>query len=266
MRNRKILLYALLMLTTVACTKVIQIDVKDTDIKYVIEGIVTNETGSCSVDISRSKNFRENNEFEKVTGAVVSITDNGQPFSLTESAPGKYMSSSVVGVPGHYYEMHVTIGDQNFTSTCTMPLPVIMDSLYVSRGPFGEFKFATIKYTDPAGIKNGYRFVQYVNGVKEPTIFWESDEFTDGQIVIMQLDASADEKDDPRNIKTGDEVTVEMQTLDEPVFLYWYSLRADGGNGEGFSAAPSNPTSNITGGALGYFSAHTVYHSTVIAE
>jgi len=119
--------------------------------------------------------------------------------------------------------LDVTIGDHIFTSTCTMPLPVIMDSLYVSRGPFGEFKFATIKYTDPAGIKNGYRFVQYVNGVKEPTIFWESDEFTDGQIVIMQLDASADEKDDPRNIKSGDEVTVEMQTLDEPVFLYWYT-------------------------------------------
>ena len=56
-----------------------------------------------------------------------------------------------------------------------------MDTIYISRGPFGQYKFATISYTDPAGINNGYRFIQYVNGVKEPTIFWENDEFTDGQ-------------------------------------------------------------------------------------
>jgi hypothetical protein len=140
-----------------------------------------------------------------------------------------------------------------------------MDTLYISKGPFGQFKFATLSYTDPAGINNGYRFVQYVNRIKEPTIFWKNDEFTDGQKTLMQLDASGDKKDDPRNIKTGDEVIVEMLCLDEPVYKFWYTLRAGGGDGSANTAAPGNPVGNIQGGALGYFSAHTLDRKKVIA-
>ena len=162
-------------------------------------------------------------------------------------------------------ELKVSIGEEIFTASCTMPAPVDMDSLYVSKGPFGQFKFATIAYNDPAGVDNGYRFIQYVNGVKEPTIFWDNDEFTDGQFNITQLDASADEKDDPRNIKSGDEVTVDMLSLDKDIFKYWYSMRANGGTGESNTAAPANPITNISGGALGYFSAHAITRKTVVS-
>jgi hypothetical protein len=254
------------LLFMMSCTKVIDIDVRDSDIKYVIEGVVTNEPGVCSVFISRSKNFDQPNDFEKVSDATVRIFDNNNAFELTETSAGKYENINVVGTPGHLYRLEVSVNGQTFTSSCRMPEPVKMDSLYVSRGPFGQFNFATVTYTDPVSINNGYRFVQYVNGVKEPTIFWENDEFTDGLTITMQLDASADEKDDPRNIKSGDEVRIEMQTIDESVFEFWYSLRSGGGDGEGFSAAPSNPLTNISGGALGYFSAHAVNRRSVIAQ
>ncbi len=146
-----------------------------------------------------------------------------------------------------------------------MPQPVVMDTLYISPGPFGQFKFASVAYTDPAGINNGYRFVQYLNGAKDPRIFWENDEFNDGERVVIQLDTGVDEKDDPRNIKSGDEVRIEMLSLDEAIYKYWYSLRSGGGDGSGNTAAPANPLTNIIGGALGYFSAHTVHRKTVIA-
>ena len=248
-----------------SCTKVIDIKVRDSDIQYLIEGVITNEPGICRVLISQTKNFNENNDFNKVGGAVVKVTDNGQEFILEETGPGEYSTSLINGTPGHVYALDISINGLLFSSTSVMPEPVQMDSLYIAKGPFGQFKFATIRYTDPAGINNGYRFVQYVNGVKEPTIFWEDDEFTDGQKTIMQLDASADEKDDPRNIKSGDLVMVEMQAVDDPVFHFWYSLRAGGGNGEGITASPANPVTNIQGGALGYFSAHTVNRKQVIA-
>jgi len=249
----------------VSCSKVIDIDVRQADVKYVIEGMITNEPGNCLVQIGRSKNFNERNDFEKISGAAVHVFDNDEVFELQETEPGRYENALLNGVPGHNYRLEVVVDGQTFNSSSTMPQLVTMDSLYVSRGPFGQFKFATIIYSDPAGANNGYRFVQYVNGVKEPTVFWENDEFTDGQSVTLQLDASADEKDDPRNIKTGDEVLVVMQTVDEPVFEFWYSLRAGGGDGDGFAAAPSNPLTNIVGGALGYFSAHTVDRRTVVA-
>ena len=265
MNSLNIISIALITSFFASCTKVIDIKVRDSETKYVIEGVISNELQNCKVYVSQTKNFNENNDFPKIDNAVVKITDNGNVIELTRSGPGVYETSLINGTPGHTYELSVEIDGTVFTSFSTMPQPVAIDSLYISRGPFGEFKFATVKYTDPANTENGYRFVQYVNGVKEPTVFWDDDEFTNGDIVINQLDASADEKDDPRNIKSGDEVTVEMLTIDQQVLKYWRSLRSDGGDGEGSSAAPANPLTNITGGALGYFSAHTVSRKTIIA-
>ena len=74
-----------------------------------------------------------------------------------------------------------------------------------------------------------------------------------------------DEQDDPRNIKSGDRVTIEMQCIDEIVYRYWSTVKAGGGDGDGNTAAPANPITNIKGGALGYFSAHTVSRKAVIA-
>ena len=260
----KVILVAVL-LCFISCQKVIELELRDTEIKYVIEGIVTNEPGPSKVYVSQSRNFNENNQFERISSAVVSISDNGVEKVLAETEPGLYETQLIQGEPGHFYQLRVAVNGQTFTASCTMPQPVLMDTLYVSPGPFGQYKFATLYYTDPGGVNNGYRFIQYVNGVKEPTIFWEDDEFTDGQSVYMQLDVSASEKDDPRNIKTGDEVMVEMLCLDDPVYQFWYTMRTGGGDGNDNSASPANPITNITGGAMGYFSAHTISRKSVIA-
>lgn len=257
--------YVMISLLLFSCNKVIEIKLRDTETKYVIEGVITNEPGICKVVVTQTRNFNEDNRFQTISGATVTVADNGVKLNLAEVQPGVYETRLLNGTPGHTYQLQVIIDNNSFTATSIMPEPVLMDTLYVSRGPFGQFKFATVGYKDPAGINNGYRFVQYVNGIKEPTIFWENDEFVDGEPVIMQLDASADEKDDPRNIKSGDEVTVEMQCLDDIVYKYWYTLRAGGGAGDGTTAAPANPITNIHGGAIGYFSAHTVNRRMVIA-
>lgn len=247
-----------------ACEKVIEIEVKESDTHYVVEGIITNEPGTCYVYLSRTKPFNEENNFEQVSGALVTIKDNGQETVLTETRPGMYASTNTTGTPGHQYDLSVTINNQVFTATCTMPPPVQLDTLYIAPGPFGQFQFATIAYTDGAGV-NKYRFVQYVNGAKDPEIFWENDEFTDGQKVSTMLDTGVDKKDDPRNINPGDQVTIEMLGIDEAVYKYWYSLQSGGGDGGGSSVAPANPVTNIKGGALGYFSAQTINRRTVIA-
>jgi hypothetical protein len=248
-----------------SCKKVIDINVKESDTKYVIEGIITNEPGVCKVSVSRSTPFNEENNFPAVNNAVVKVKDNGSEITLIGNGNGVYQTNLINGTPGHQYELSVIINNEVFTASCRMPQPVVLDTLYISPGPFGQFRFASISYRDPAGINNGYRFIQYVNGIKDPRIFWENDEFTDGEKVVLQLDTGVDKKDDPRNINTGDEVTIEMQTLDEATYKYWYTLRSGGGDGTGNIASPYNPVTNIKGGALGYFSAHTVSRRSVIA-
>ncbi len=58
-------------------------------------------------------------------------------------------------------------------------------------------------------------------------------------------------------VRSKDTVMVEMRCIDKAVYDYFYSLdQISSTNGN--SATPANPVSNILGGALGYFSAHTV--------
>lgn len=265
MRFLKKAMTALMFVSFYSCEKVIDLKLNDIDIKYVVEGVITNEPGVCKVTISQSKPFYDDNQFAAISGAIVKVKDNGVEVPLKETRPGVYETNAINGTPGNTYQLSVLIDNQTFTATCTMPRPVALDTLYIEPGPFNQFQFAYVGYNDPAGEKNNYRFVQYLNGVKDPTIFWENDEFTNGMEMLYLLDTEVDKQDDPRNIQSGDEVTVEMLCLDDAVYKYWYSLSTGGGDGSVSSAAPANPITNIKGGALGYFSAHTIARRTVIA-
>src|SRR6187401_1543292 len=87
-----------------SCQKVIDLELREAEIKYVIEGIITNEPGVCKVYITLSKNFNENNQFSKVSNAVVAVSDNGVEKILSETEPGLYETSLINGTPGHVYQ------------------------------------------------------------------------------------------------------------------------------------------------------------------
>lgn len=251
-----------------SCERVIDINLNSAAPKYVIEGVITNQQDvAAKVLISQTKNFDENNTFPPVTGAVVTITDNGgTPVTLAEKSDGSYQTTAFTGTPGHTYALSVTINGAVYTATSTMPVQINMDSLYVSdENLFGDVKkMANIDFVDPAGKGNAYRWVQYVNSKKEKTIFVRDDDLTDGKQVNRKLFYfNDDDDDDSRDIKTGDNLRVDMMCIDMNVYKYWYSLNASA-TGENQQATPANPVTNIKGGALGYFSAHTYQTKEII--
>lgn len=242
------------------CQKVINVDTRDTGKKYVIEAVVTDQPGNSVVKISTSKNISESNEFPGVSGAVVSIQDNtGNSYPFLETQPGNYTNSSFTGTVAQTYRLEVKINGETFTGSSTMPQKVNLDTLYVTDEMlFGETrKLAAITYQDPPGKGNCYRYVQYINGNKSKPIFTNNDDYVDGRYIDTRLWYIVDDDDDDKEkIKSGDTVTIEMLCIDQPVYKYWYSL-FQSATGNSQSASPANPVSNISGGALGYFSAHT---------
>jgi hypothetical protein len=246
------------------CEKVIDVDLNDTEKKYVIEAVLTDHANSCKVLLTQTKNFDDDNTFAGVTGAQVTISDNnGVPITLTETGAGVYEAKNLVGTSGHRYSLVVNVSGQKFTATSTMPQLVSFDSLYISeRSLFGEtYKFATVSFKDPPGTGNAYRYIQYVNGVKEKTIFVRDDDYSDDLTVERVLFYFND--DDEKKLKSRDNVIVEMLCIDYPIYKYWFSL-AQSSTGENQSATPGNPVTNIEGGALGYFSAHTIQSKSVV--
>ncbi len=250
-----------------SCEKVIQLDLNDSVAKYVIEAVIADQPGSCRVLLTQTKDFDENNTFNGISGAQVTISDNnGNPQTLLETSAGVYEALSLTGFSLHTYLLTVKVSGQVYTATSTMPARVRFDSLYISERSFFDEKnkFATVFYNDPAGQQNAYRFIQYVNGVKEKTIFVRDDDANDGRPIQRTLLYFYDDNEkEQRQIKTGDSVRVDFLNIAYPVYKYWYSL-GESSTGDSQSATPGNPVTNIQGGALGYFSAHTVESKTVV--
>lgn len=249
-----------------SCEKVIDVNIKDADKVYVIEGVLTNRTGGCQVLVSHTKNFSDNNSFAGVSGAQVRITDsNGVQHTIPEtSTTGVYALPSFAGVQGMRYSLKVTIGGQVFTASSTMPRRVFLDTIFIRDNSFFNetYKLANVQYSDPPGKGNNYRFLQYVNGVKTNAIFISNDDLYDGRTVDTQLFPQDSDGKDTINIKSGDSVKVEMLCIDAQVYKYWYSLDQNA-TGDTNTASPANPVTNISGGALGYFSAHTYQTKTI---
>ena len=245
-----------------SCQKVIDVKLDSSEAQYVIVGTVTDQPGSCQVSITQTKSFSDDNNFPGVSGAIVTVENNGVVTPLTEQGNGIYQTNSITGLPGQTYQLVVNIKGQVFTSGSTMPQPVDLDSLYISAGRLSDKNYVTVIYKDPAGVPNYYRFIQYVNGKKEKSIFADDDEFTDGQRVRSQLQYDNDTDDKSRDITSGDSVRIEMICIDAAVYKYWYSLN-DGATGASQSASPANPVSNISGSVMGYFSAQTVRGKTI---
>lgn len=247
-----------------SCEKVIDLDLNNAEKKYVIEAELTDQPGSAKVMITQTKDFDEDNIFAGISGAAVQIAEGGgATTSLIENSPGIYEAPGLTGVAGKTYHLSVTVNGNAFNAICTMPLKVNLDTVFVT----DEFlftetrKIANVEYRDPAGRGNNYRFIQYVDGLKEDNLMIENDDYTDGRNINDKLFYFSDEEE--HKIKTGDTLRIDMLCIDPAVYKYWFSLDRSS-TGQSGQATPSNPVTNMKGGALGYFSAHTLQTKTMI--
>jgi hypothetical protein len=245
------------------CQKVISLNVNNAAEKYVIEGNVTNLPGPYTVTFSQTDNVFDDYSFKGVSQAKVVINDDaGNSEILREMQPGIYQTAVLAGVEGRTYHLSITVEGQSFTSSSTMPRQVNLDSLYAEDLLNGAktVKVVVPVFTDPPEKGNCYRINQYINGTLDKTLYYENDDFINGQKQSQALERpSADS-----TLHSGDRVDVEMQCIDYPMYKYWYSADlSSAGNG---SNVPANPVTNIQGGALGYFSAHTSQTRSIMVK
>jgi hypothetical protein len=262
MTMNKIFVLVISVLVLISCQKEIFIDLNSSDPKIVIEGEVTDMPGPYFVRLSRTVNFSQPNEFPPISDAIVIISDDdGYSEKLIEFEKGIYMTHDIQGFAGRTYSLSVTIDGEIFTAQSTMPSRVPLNGVEVtysfyssSQDPVNNY-LVTPLYLDPPGIGNNYRIVQLINGSISDSWTVQNDNLSDGLVNKRPIFGRDTE------LKPGDMLTVILQSIDKPVYDYFYSLTESSGSGGG--ATPANPVSNITGGALGYFSAHSLDSKTV---
>lgn len=234
-----------------SCEKVVTLQLNDSTPRVVIQGNVYDQTGPFYIKISKSVAFDESNSYPPVTGARVEITDNmNQSEVLTESFDGTYKTSRLRGIPGRNYTLTVKTGSDTYQSIATMPPAVSIDSIYFASSPFSGEKAATVRFSDPPFVVNYYRLVYFVNGVQQKEFYILDDElFQGGTIKYALMPRGSGLK-----LVKGDNVTVWLESIDKGVYEYFRTS----GHENGQSTSPSNPVSNISNGALGFFNACSV--------
>jgi hypothetical protein len=240
----------LLMATiTCSCTQVIDLPVVFDGPRIVIQGNVYDMPGPYTVYVSQTVPLDSAVRTQPVAGASVQISDNaGHTDVLTETAPGTYTTSTMQGQAGLSYTLTVTAGGQTYASTSTMPPAVDIDSLWFSGGWFDNEIFVTAAFRDPPGTGNCYRLMEYINKELQDEFNVANDRLSDGGTIRYSIWNNRD------RMKPGRVITVWLETIDKAVYKYFSTSGRDNLQ----SAAPANPVSNISNGALGYFSAASV--------
>jgi hypothetical protein len=206
-----------------------------------------------------SQAFQDNNRYEAVREAMVILRDeDGNEEILTEAVynPGLYMSE-MMGVVGKEYYLTVIVDDKEYEASAVIPNVVHITDVFIYDIKAGDKSWfsPSIMFDDPEYEDNYYYTLVYINGRKLDTFYLYDDEFRNGKHVHKILFFNKEDNQD-NDLETGDEVMIEMQSIDKGMYRFyetWTSF-ANGG--------AANPISNISGGALGCFKAYntsTIY-------
>ena len=244
-----------------SCEKEIDVELRSVEPRIVIEGIIKKDS-LATVRISQTLDFGNNQGYPFLKGAVVTITDNeGNREVLPQDETGWYTAINLKGMERRTYDLSVVYEGVEYKATSTMPPHVNLDSLAMVKVLAIDYAFPEIYFKDPVGTENQYyRALLFINGKQHHDMseFVRSAEFMDGREFVQFIPVMThDDDNDP--YEKGDELTVEFQCLDKGAYTFFYTLSR-------IENDLTNPVSNISNGALGYFSACTSQRKSIIAD
>ncbi|NDV94698.1 DUF4249 domain-containing protein [Dysgonomonas sp. 521] len=238
-----------------ACEEVINVNLTEAEPMNVIDASIT-ENSPCIVLLTRSQGFYNNESYERISDAKVELFDEyGNSDVLAESNKDKGLYfSQMIGTVGFTYTLKVTSGNNVYEAKATIPQAIPIDSVYIYRVKIGneDIYSPCVAFQDPPEEDNYYYTTLYVNGNPMSSIYLDNDEYRNGLKVENILFFDKEDNND-EELKAGDKLRIDMQTLDKGMYTFYNSLRSVAAGGG------TNPLTNITGGALGCFKAYNAY-------
>jgi len=277
MKTYKTLLTIIALAFITGCTERIDVDLRESYDRIVVEGYITNEPGLHSIELSKNTGYFNPGKAERISNALVTLNDgvNGTD-TLKENPenPGVYQTNpNFAGVPGREYRLRIELDEPihettTYTASSVMPPGRTLDSInihYIGRWEAWEVRAYA---TDPP-TKDYYMFDLYKNGqlltdtIDEPFVI--DDRLFNGQstngAAIGYFQAEYPEE----ILKEGDKITARMGRITEAHYHFMLDVSTETGfQNPLFSGPPANIRSNISDGGIGFFGAFTVdYASTV---
>ena len=255
---KQLLILGLTILFFSSCQKVINVDLNAADPQFVIEANLYEGSHDFKVRITKTTSyFSSGGTIPVVNNASVTLTDNsGTPKSLLATGDGWYELANYTAINNTTYKLTVLVDGKTFTADSYLPVSPTIDSLTYKEfsGGFGGGNFdpylMTLHFQDSATVNNFHRIIVTKNDSlqNEPfDLYLLDDKIRDGQYINAPIFSAF--------CDIGDSMDVELLSMDEYVYDYYVTLgdilTGDANN----SAAPANPNTNFSNGALGYFGA-----------
>ncbi len=257
----------LLMLVLTACEEVITIDLNEENPFVVIEADLQEGIHHFDVYIKQTKSYFQVGTEPLVNNASVEITNaSGETQQAATVEPGIYRFENYEAITGETYELNVKVDEQQFIAKTTVPSKPILDSLNIEfeeASPFQEEGYSVyLNFLDPADEVNYYRILYALNDTFQNTpedLILVDDQLLNGNPVNIPIFVNTFQLDDA--------VDVDLRNIDQATYNFYATLSEIIINmGGGNSAAPGNPITNISGGAIGYFGSFSNAKARIVVE
>ncbi len=259
MKNHIITTLSLLLLGTLSCSQEIEIEYQNIDPIYIISASLSQEGGTML--LTQSSDMDQPLQNTPITTATAWITSSeGEHYEMIAGDDGKYQTVSQVTMNiGESYTLSVEINDKLYEATSEYLEAPEIGEVNISEQPFTSdmtLTFCTFQIFDQASGQNyyRYRFRYFANDNEESgEPDWSlAKEVNDGEPITLMTHLYTFD----RELEAGDEITIEVQSIDKSYYTFLYSLNMS-------SSSSTNPTSSFSEGALGYFAITS--QSTIIA-
>jgi hypothetical protein len=272
MKLKNILFLAILAITVTSCETVIELDLPETGALIVVESQITDIDERFEVLITKSQPFNNQNLYTGIENAVVVITStNGSIDTLIHEQNGLYAtpypSKCMVG---ESYTLTFTIDGEVYTATEKCKPQIEIDTFMAfflpDQNGFIEPGFYAFlgsgEWEEPGDF---YEWKVYRNDtlIDDFGYILDTDEFRESSYFNMNVDPEdplanfpqVQPRPFPYTFEADDSVRVEQYNISEVYYEFLIEVTNQlNRQGTPFDPAPANPKSNITNGALGYFS------------
>jgi len=266
----KIYIGIILSITFFSCTEKFDVDLVDgASNRLVVEGSITSEFKVHQVILSRTGAYFRNEPAARELNAIVTITDGDTVINLfDEQNDGVYQTDKeIAGKPGNTYTLNITLSNGEVYTASEFMKPISpMDSMNYqykkSDFPFDENYYYNflIYVQEPPTKGDYYQWELFLDNVHISDTLrmktFVSDEMVNGAYVadwaVYQIPDYKIEKDTVSAL-------LQMLSISKEKYDYYMAVLLETDfSGAGFSGPPSNVPSNISNGALGFFSASAV--------
>jgi hypothetical protein len=246
---KKTITYLSIFFALTSCEKVITLPLDTTAQLAIIDAKLDMNTGKCTVLLTKSGDFYEKKDFEKIIGAKIILNEEGlNPIVLKEKENGLYVSDSIKITSGKKYTLKLeNVLGQTLSATTTAPTRVTLRRLGRTRAA-NELNSTQPRFnvnatwTDPVVGRNYYWLKTYVNGVyKSQDYVLVDDKYTNGQSMT---------EDSYSPVNQGSKVRIELHSIDVQSYEYYKQLFQVIENPD----KSFNPKSNFGIDAFGCFS------------